>query len=56
VPNYWLLNAFDLTLRCLLLDNTAGTYREDAAGRNNDDVRPSMFPGLVIPLAEVWEE
>ena len=56
VPNYWLLNAFDQTLRCLVIDKQAGTYREDASGRDNDEVRPSMFPGLVIPLAEVWEE
>jgi Uma2 family endonuclease len=56
VANYWLLNAFDQTLRCLVLEAAAGTYREDTAGRNGDDVRPSMFPGLVIPLSEVWEE
>ena len=56
VPNYWLLNAFNQTLRCLVLDKGAGTFREDVAGRDNDEVRPSMFPGLVIPLAEVWEE
>ena len=52
VPNYWVLNAFDRTFRCLVLD--AGAYRDDAEGREADDVRPSAFPGLVIPLARIW--
>ena len=52
VPNYWLLNAFDRTLRCLVLE--AGAYREDASGREADEVRPSAFPGLVIPLRDIW--
>ena len=54
VPNYWLLNAYARTLRCLALEGDA--YRDDAAGRNVDEVRPSCFPGLVIPLAGVWPE
>jgi Uma2 family endonuclease len=54
VPNYWLLDAFEESLQCLTLQ--AAAYREDAAGRNRDEVRPSMFPGLVIPLTDVWEE
>ena len=54
VPNYWLLNAYDRTLRCLVLDGRA--YRDDAAGRDIAEVHPSCFAGLVIPLAEVWAE
>jgi Uma2 family endonuclease len=54
VPHYWLLNAFERTLRCLVLDN--GAYREDAAGRDTDELRPSAFPGLVLPLANIWPE
>ena len=54
VPNYWMLNAFDRTLRCLVLDGP--TYREDVAGRDADEIRPSAFPGLVLPLAKVWPE
>jgi len=53
VPNYWLLNVFDRSLECLVLDGME--YRVDAAGRGGQEVRPSMFPGLVIPLAEVWD-
>ena len=54
VPHYWLLNAFDRTLRCLVLEG--GAYREDAFGREADEVRPAAFPGLVLPLARVWPE
>jgi Uma2 family endonuclease len=54
VPNYWLLNAFDHSLRCLVLRR--GIYRADVSGRRSQRVRPSLFPGLVIPLAEVWEQ
>lgn len=54
VPNYWLLNAYARTLRCLVLEGNA--YRDDASGRDADEVRPSCFPGLVIPLAGVWPQ
>ena len=54
VPNYWILNAFDRTLRCLVLQT--GAYRDDAVGRDADEVKPSAFPGLVIPLMKVWPE
>ncbi|MDB5296944.1 MAG: hypothetical protein JWO31_2927 [Phycisphaerales bacterium] len=54
VPNYWLLDVFDRSLECLVLDGPA--YRQDAAGRDADVVRPAAFPELAIPLAEVWEE
>lgn len=52
VPNYWMLNVFDRTLRCLVLEATV--YRDDVAGRDADELRPSAFPGLVIPLTKVW--
>ena len=52
VPNYWLLNAYEKTLECLVLKG--GEYQLDAAGRDSDEVRPSAFPDFVIPLAEVW--
>jgi Uma2 family endonuclease len=54
VPHYWLLNAFDRTLRCLVLES--GAYRDDAFGREADEVRPAAFPGLVIPLGRVWAD
>ena len=53
VPNYWILDGFDYSLECLILDN--GAYRIDAAGRENDEVRPSLFPGLAISLGSLWD-
>lgn len=52
VPNYWLLNVFERTLRCLRL-GTRG-YRMDVQGTSGS-ISPSAFPGLVIPLEDVWE-
>lgn len=52
VPNYWLLDAYQRTLECLVLEN--GVYRVDQAGREADHVCPTAFPGLTIPLAELW--
>ena len=54
VPNYWLLDVFKQSLECLVLDGQ--DYRLDVSGRAADEVRPSLFPGLVIPLGELWEE
>jgi Uma2 family endonuclease len=53
VPHYWLLDAYGRTLETLVL-NASGEYQTEQLGRENDDVRPSLFPGLVIPLAKVW--
>jgi len=52
VPNYWLLNPYARSLECLVLDR--GSYRVDQHGRDRDEVRPSLFGGLVLPLAELW--
>jgi Uma2 family endonuclease len=52
VPNYWLLNYFDRALECLVLDG--GDYRLDTSGRGEVEVRPAVFPSLVIPLAKIW--
>jgi len=54
VPNYWILDRFEKSLECLVLDGKA--YRADSMGRNNDEVRPALFAGLVIPLKQVWGE
>ena len=52
VPSYWLLDAQARTLECLVLSNTE--YVTDASGSGNESVRPSLFPGLVIPLGKLW--
>ena len=51
MPHYWLLNAFDRSLECLRL--VEGTYETDVAGRDDDEIRPALFSGLVIRLAEL---
>jgi Uma2 family endonuclease len=52
VPNYWILDAFKKSLDCHLLEGSA--YRLDVSGRSSRTIRPSLFPGLVVSLAEVW--
>ena len=52
VPNYWLLNAFTRSLECLKL--VKNEYRRDAWGRDKEELRPSLFPGLIIPLRDLW--
>jgi Uma2 family endonuclease len=54
VPNYWIFDFLGQSLECLLLKNSE--YRIDATGKRNEEVRPSGFPGLVIPLAELWAD
>ena len=52
VPNYWLLNSFSRSLKCLVL--AGSDYRVDVEGRGSDELRPALFPGLTIPLAQLW--
>jgi Uma2 family endonuclease len=52
VPNYWLFNTLDRSLECLGLGRRG--YKVDQAGSGNDELRPSMFPGLVIHLSKIW--
>jgi hypothetical protein len=52
VPNYWLLDPFKRTLKCLVYRD--GAFHDNAAGRSNQEVRPSLFPGLVFRLGEIW--
>ena len=52
VPNYWMLNPYGKSLRCLMLDG--GKYRVDTEGAAEAEVRPSLFPGLAIPLKDLW--
>lgn len=53
IPNYWMLNAYERTFRCLVLDR--GTYRIDPEGSDEAELRPSLFPGLVVRLKDLWE-
>jgi len=52
VPNYWLFDAFDRSVEALVLDGKK--YRTDCLARGAEEFRPSMFPGLVVPLKSIW--
>jgi Uma2 family endonuclease len=52
VPNYWLLDAHQRTLEFLVLKGSS--YRVDQAGQFKDVLKPSLFRGLVIRLADIW--
>ena len=54
VPNYWALDAYDRSLACLALEG--GAYRETASGREAETIHPPAFPGLAVPLRQVWDE
>jgi Uma2 family endonuclease len=54
IPNYWLLDAHERSLECLVLEGN--DYRVDQSGKDEAELRPSMFPGLLIPLARLWAE
>jgi Uma2 family endonuclease len=53
VPHYWILDAYQRSLECLVLDGTA--YRTDQTGKDAAELRPTLFPGLDIPLGELWK-
>lgn len=52
VVHYWILDAYAKTLECLVLER--GRYRVDASARGDDIVRPKLFTGLTVRLAELW--
>ena len=53
VPNYWIIDAFQKSLECFILDKGDG-YRLDQSGRDTDTVQPSLFEGLILPLNQIW--
>ena len=54
IPHYWILTAHERSLVCLKLKGAS--YIEEAAGRNDQDIRSSAFGGIVLPLAELWRK
>lgn len=52
VPNYWIVDYTQRSLTCLRLQDK--DYVEDAVGRVHEEVEPSVYPGLVIPLRKVF--
>ena len=54
IPNYWILDAYQMSLECFALQG--GQYALDQIGRGKGRVTPSCFPGLTIELAKVWSD
>jgi Uma2 family endonuclease len=52
VSHYWLLDPFRRTLDCLRLERD--DYVIDAAGKDEAEVSPTLFPALVLRLREIW--
>lgn len=52
VPHYWLLNAYDRTLECLVVRR--GKYHVDQRGQGDAELHPSLFPGPSLPLKRLW--
>jgi Putative restriction endonuclease len=52
VHHYWLLDAFGKSLECLVLRGQS--YQTELLGRDGDELRPSLFPGLVIRVSQLW--
>lgn len=52
VTHYWIVDPDEGRLE--LFELVGAKYRRAAVHEGNDVVRPSLFPGLRIPLAEVW--
>jgi len=53
VPHHWVVDGFRQTLECLRLNGD--NYAVDATGAQHETLEPPSFPGLKIPLREVWE-
>jgi Uma2 family endonuclease len=55
VRHYWLLDVFEKSLECLILNE--GAYRTDAAARGErGKLTPAAFPGRTLRLEEIWPE
>lgn len=54
IPNYWIVDPMRRSLECLVADGN--DFRDGGSGRDADIVRPSAFPGLEIPLAQLWRD
>jgi Uma2 family endonuclease len=52
VTHYWILDAYRRSLECLVLE--AGAYRTDQQGTNDNELRPSALPDLIISLRQLW--
>jgi Uma2 family endonuclease len=54
VANYWVLDAYQRTLECFILERDG--YRLDCSANGTGDLKPAAFSGLTISLATLWDE
>ena len=52
IPHYWIVDPSRRTLDAFRLE--AGRHHRAASLREEDSFSPELFPGLVIPLGELW--
>ncbi len=52
IPHYWIIDPLALTLEAYILAD--GVYVLAANLRDEDHFSPILFPGLTIPLADLW--
>jgi len=52
VPHYWIVDPERRILRAFQLEG--GEYHQAAEAAGEAIFEPSLFPGLVIPLADLW--
>ena len=53
IPHYWILDPIGHTVLVLRLG--AGGYEEIALLGDGETFEPELFPGLMIPVADLWE-
>jgi len=54
IQHYWLVDPYEKTIECLTLRD--GEYILAASGMDEDTVTHPDFPGLSIPLSELWRD
>lgn len=54
IQHFWLVDPYEKTLECLTLRD--GEYILAASGMDDATITPPDFPGLSIPLAEIWRD
>lgn len=54
IQHYWLVDPYEKTMECLTLRD--GEYVLATSGMDEDTITHPNFPGLSIPLAELWRD
>jgi Uma2 family endonuclease len=53
VPHYWIVDTDNCWIECLVLEG--GAYRVEQSLSGDAELKPSLFPGLVVRLKQVWD-